>query len=814
MKRTLIKVTLLALLAALLAGLWVCAAQADAEHTHKWTLVATRKAPTCTQAGTGLYRCSCGTQKTDTIPATGHKWGKWEITRKATCAVSGIQTRKCSVCGAKENKYEPKLKTHNWGAWQTVKAAACEAAGEQTRACKDCKKKETKALPALGHDWDEGVITTPAGFLENGVKTYTCRRCGATKTEEVPVQSTMNGSSIMDLLRNGPTETTFDENKLRIVKQPEGGFISKDGGSLLLSVEAEGGQPPYTYEWRRKYISASAWTSLMFPWRTVSEGESNTCDADLGNYRYYCRVYDNDGHRVNSDEAVVGFALYIDRQPQNANLYGQDAVNLYCTAAGGVPFGADYTSAYVYYWYDGSGENVGYGQVCSADHEGEYYCIAEDAASAQTTSATVTVYSAEPLTIQGLPDEVMPLPGEGAELAATVAGGVEPYAYEWFYKTGEPPFWINDSDRAGDGASISVPDGKRGWYRFTVTDSMGEEAYQWVQVKKYVEPLTIVRTEFDSDITNAKKASIFVEVTDGTDPYTYTLLNDGTEQDSKSSHGTSASFSIDEPGWYAIHIEDAEGRTAETQYMEVGDYRLEIVKQPQSVTLYPDPDPTVLPSATFTCLAHAPAGHSLLYTWQQRTFGGWQNLISGSTRTTLTQSDKKTDTTYYHMAHAYRCIVKDLETGEEVTSKEAKINWPMTVTGRQDGKSCTIIVKINGGKWPYSFSCYRRRYSFYRDGGDEYGIIQEEYDLTGHINYTGGDLHHSAIVNLTGLSKHAKNYYSAQYNYAHYAYYITVTDATGNSKTVRVLMTSDQREFNQYARETWYEAFIRFGDNR
>ena len=37
MKRTLIKVTLLALLAALLAGLWVCAAQADMEHTHgRW----------------------------------------------------------------------------------------------------------------------------------------------------------------------------------------------------------------------------------------------------------------------------------------------------------------------------------------------------------------------------------------------------------------------------------------------------------------------------------------------------------------------------------------------------------------------------------------------------------------------------------------------------------------------------------------------------------------------------------------------------------------------------------------------------------
>ena len=54
MKRTLIKVTLLALLAALLAGLWVCAAQADTEHTHKWTLVGTRKAPPAPRPAPGF----------------------------------------------------------------------------------------------------------------------------------------------------------------------------------------------------------------------------------------------------------------------------------------------------------------------------------------------------------------------------------------------------------------------------------------------------------------------------------------------------------------------------------------------------------------------------------------------------------------------------------------------------------------------------------------------------------------------------------------------------------------------------------------
>ena len=38
----------------------------------------------------------------------------------------------------------------------------------------------------LGHDWDEGRITKQPTETEKGVKTFTCKRCGETKTKSVP----------------------------------------------------------------------------------------------------------------------------------------------------------------------------------------------------------------------------------------------------------------------------------------------------------------------------------------------------------------------------------------------------------------------------------------------------------------------------------------------------------------------------------------------------------------------------------------------------------------------------------------------------
>ena len=41
-------------------------------------------------------------------------------------------------------------------------------------------------VDALGHSWDSGKVTKPATETETGVKTFTCTRCGETKTEIIP----------------------------------------------------------------------------------------------------------------------------------------------------------------------------------------------------------------------------------------------------------------------------------------------------------------------------------------------------------------------------------------------------------------------------------------------------------------------------------------------------------------------------------------------------------------------------------------------------------------------------------------------------
>ncbi len=54
--------------------------------------------------------------------------------------------------------------------------------------CTECgaKLKEGQTIAALGHAWNAGVVTVQPTETEEGVRTFTCTRCQATRTEAIP----------------------------------------------------------------------------------------------------------------------------------------------------------------------------------------------------------------------------------------------------------------------------------------------------------------------------------------------------------------------------------------------------------------------------------------------------------------------------------------------------------------------------------------------------------------------------------------------------------------------------------------------------
>lgn len=202
----------------------------EKEHDYgEWVL---DQAPTCKKYGVRHRICkNCGDREVDVLDKVDHTW-ELVSTIPATCIVGEIQHYKCSVCGeTKDVTLSNPLGEHSWDNGKVTKEATCTEDGEKTYTCTVCNTTKTEVIPAtghqhkevrnakkatctedgytgdtyctdcntklesgtvvnkLGHTWDNGVITKEATETEEGVKTYTCKTCGETKTEKIPVTS-------------------------------------------------------------------------------------------------------------------------------------------------------------------------------------------------------------------------------------------------------------------------------------------------------------------------------------------------------------------------------------------------------------------------------------------------------------------------------------------------------------------------------------------------------------------------------------------------------------------------------------------------
>ena len=67
-----------------------------------------------------------------------------------------------------------------------VTAPTCTEKGYTTHTCSCGDSYVDTYVDALGHAWDSGKVTKQPTATETGIKTFTCTRCSATKTETIP----------------------------------------------------------------------------------------------------------------------------------------------------------------------------------------------------------------------------------------------------------------------------------------------------------------------------------------------------------------------------------------------------------------------------------------------------------------------------------------------------------------------------------------------------------------------------------------------------------------------------------------------------
>ena len=148
---------------------------------HRWSEFKVTKEATCTEDGSRERVCEvCDKKDVQVIPALGHTWTAFKVTKAATCTEDGSQERTCTVCGAKEVQVIPAA--HKFGAFVVIEEPTCYASGTKEHTCTVCGHKETESIPAA-HKFGEFVVTQEPTCYSTGAKQRVCSVCGETEVQ-------------------------------------------------------------------------------------------------------------------------------------------------------------------------------------------------------------------------------------------------------------------------------------------------------------------------------------------------------------------------------------------------------------------------------------------------------------------------------------------------------------------------------------------------------------------------------------------------------------------------------------------------------
>lgn len=184
----------------------------DSYEAHEWDEGNISKTPTEEAEGVKTYTCKiCSATRTETIAKLSH-------THKFATTWSSDPACHWYAATCEHNEEKSSLNPHQWNNGDITKAATEEAEGEKTFTCSVCNFSKIEIIPVLshshtissdwtfdeqfhwnaadcgktdhienknGHQWNDGEITKTATEEAEGIKTYTCKTCSATRTEAI-----------------------------------------------------------------------------------------------------------------------------------------------------------------------------------------------------------------------------------------------------------------------------------------------------------------------------------------------------------------------------------------------------------------------------------------------------------------------------------------------------------------------------------------------------------------------------------------------------------------------------------------------------
>ena len=193
-------------------------------NNHEGTSVEkSRTHSTCITQGTVYYKYDCCDADAGSTPLeldpNKHEGSKVEKSRDdATCTTEGTIYYEYNCCHVDAGTDTIPAIGHDWGEWVITKPATETAEGEKHRDCKNCDHYETDTIPMLSHDhnnYDVIILeAVPATCTTTGLtEGNKCSGCGATLVEQQVIPK-LDHTEVIDPAKDATcTDTGLTQGK-------------------------------------------------------------------------------------------------------------------------------------------------------------------------------------------------------------------------------------------------------------------------------------------------------------------------------------------------------------------------------------------------------------------------------------------------------------------------------------------------------------------------------------------------------------------------------------------------------------------------